>query len=451
MTLRCVNQQSRLLAAAWWLTCGVGTIVAGGEQAYPETLTTSQVQAALTEPGWVVVDTRAPDAYNGWPLDGVVRGGHLPGAVDFAARWLDRTAPERDRQLAAALDAKGIGPAKRVVLYDANGEDHLRVFRYLREQGFSHLYGYSIHSWLADPRQLPLDCYSGYRLLVPPEIVQQLVLGKRPPTFEDVRAVKFAEASWGDESASYHQGHVPGSFHINTDAIEPPPDWLLGDSATLRAFARDHGLTCRDTVIVSSATPLAAHRVAVVLRYMGIRDVRVLNGGLAAWQDAGYPVETASHRPSPALEFGGPIPMRAHLIDTMEQVRAGLTDPASFLLVDVRSRAEYVGETTGYAYCKKAGRIPGALFGFGGKVGVNSLDYYRNPDATMRNADEIRALWQQAGIDSRKHLSFTCGSGWRAAEVLTYAQVIGLENVSIYSNGWIEWSRTADNPIEIGE
>ncbi len=44
-----------------------------------------------------------------------------------------------------------------------------------------------------------------------------------------------------------------------------------------------------------------------------------------------------------------------------------------------------------------------------------------------------------------------CGSGWRAAEVLTYAQVMGLDKVSMYSNGWIEWSGDPDNPIEADE
>ena len=46
----------------------------------------------------------------------------------------------------------------------------------------------------------------------------------------------------------------------------------------------------------------------------------------------------------------------------------------------------------------------------------------------MRNADEIKALWKDAGIDTNKHLMFMCGSGWRAAEVLTYANVMGFDS-----------------------
>ena len=45
-------------------------------------------------------------------------------------------------------------------------------------------------------------------------------------------------------------------------------------------------------------------------------------------------------------------------------------------------------------------------------------------------------------------VSFMCGSGWRAAEVLSYAHVMGLEDTSMYSNGWIEWSSCPENLIE---
>ena len=70
----------------------------------------------------------------------------------------------------------------------------------------------------------------------------------------------------------------------------------------------------------------------------------------------------------------------------------------------------------------------------------------------MRNADEIKALWKDAGIDTNKHLMFMCGSGWRAAEVLTYANVIDfLINASLYSDGWIGWSNDTSNPTETGE
>ena len=122
-----------------------------------------------------------------------------------------------------------------------------------------------------------------------------------------------------------------------------------------------------------------------------------------------------------------------------------------FTLVDNRTWQEFIGETTGYSYHDKAGRIPGALFGYAGKVSSSSVSYYRNIDKTMRNADEILAMWESCLIDpENNHLSFMCGSGWRAAEILWYARVMGYENTSLYSDGWIGWSN-AGLPTETGD
>ena len=99
----------------------------------------------------------------------------------------------------------------------------------------------------------------------------------------------------------------------------------------------------------------------------------------------------------------------------------------------------------------KKGRVPGAVFGYAGKKNSYSMEYYRNIDNTMRNASEILDLWRGQGIDTHKHLSFMCGSGWRVAEIYTYADVIGLDDISIFSDGWIGWSNDPVNPIVTGE
>ena len=57
------------------------------ETAY-KSITTEEVSENAGAEGWVIVDTRLNDAFNGWALDGVARGGHIEGAVDFSANWL---------------------------------------------------------------------------------------------------------------------------------------------------------------------------------------------------------------------------------------------------------------------------------------------------------------------------------------------------------------------------
>lgn len=413
-----------------------------------KTIATKELQDKLSDDSWVVVDTRINDAFNGWKLDEVERGGHIKGAVDFSANWLTVDSKDKEKTLDKALETKGIEKDKNIVLYDANGKDAKEVANYLSEKGYKNLYTYNVADWAKD-ESLPMESYENYEMIVPATIVNDILDGKKPETFENSKNIKIVEASWGEESEAYSKGHVPTSVHINTDTVEPPPQWMLASDEELAKFANDYGFTKDDTVIVTGPDVMASYRVAVVLRYIGINDVRVLNGGNNAWTSAGYELETKSNKPVAGNDFGAIIPANPDLIDTQAELKEMLKD-SNNVLVDNRSWDEYIGKISGYSYHDKKGRIPGAVYGYAG-TSATTLEDYRNIDNTMRNADEIKALWKDAGIDTNKHLMFMCGSGWRAAEVLTYANVMGFDNTSLYSDGWIGWSNDTSNPTETGE
>ena len=416
---------------------------------------TQKVEEILNDSSFVIVDTRLNDAFNGWKLEGISRGGRIKGAVDFSANWLKVEADHKESILNEALETKGIIKEKNIVLYDTNGKDAQGVADYLKGKGFEKIYVYDMNKW-ADDAGLPMEKYKNYQLIVPASITKDLIDEKKPETFENAKNIKIVEASWGEEKTSYANGHIPTSFHVNTDeieppALEPPMMWMLADDETLAKFAVKYGFTKEDTVIVTGKEPMAAYRVATVLRYIGIEDVRVLNGGTTAWPMAGYELETTSNNAEAGTDFGGAIPGNLDVIDTMEETKAGLKTPDQFTLVDNRTWDEHIGESSGYSYHDKKGRIPGAVFGYAGKTDSYSLDYYRNIDKTMRNANEFLDLWKKQGIDTTKHLSFMCGSGWRVAEIYTYANVVGIEDIAIFSDGWIGWSNEPNNSIETGE
>lgn len=411
-------------------------------------ITTEELSSKLQDSSWVIVDARDTNAFNGWALDGVKRGGHIESAVDFSANWLKVEKEDKDAILQEALDTKGIAKEKNIVLYDANGTDASQVAEFLASKGYENLYVYDINEWAKDESK-NLVKFPGYQMIVPASVVKSLVDGDKPETFENAETVKMVEASWGETKESYDKGHIPGAIHINTDSIEPPPAWMLADDATLLKVMLDNGISAKDTVIVSSEAQMAAYRVALVLRYAGVSDVRVLNGGIGAWTSAGYELETTANAPTAITDFGGTFPGNPDLVDTIKELET-LKTLDTFTLVDNRTWDEYIGKTSGYSYHDKMGRIPGAKFGYAGKTDSNSLDYYRNIDNTMRNMNEVLSMWKDQGIDTNNHLAFMCGSGWRAAEVLYYANVAGLDNVSLYSDGWIGWSN-AGLPSETGE
>jgi thiosulfate/3-mercaptopyruvate sulfurtransferase len=117
--------------------------------------------------------------------------------------------------------------------------------------------------------------------------------------------------------------------------------------------------------------------------------------------------------------------------------------------VCVRSYPEYIGEVSGYNYIEKKGRIPGAIFGNCGSDAYH-MENYRNTDHTVREAQEVAAIWKETGITPNKHLAFYCGTGWRGSEAWFNAWLMGWPRVSVFDGGWFEWSNDPENPYETG-
>lgn len=431
------------------------------------TASTEDVVALVGKGGGVLVDARHPDIFNGWALNGLPRGGHIKGATDFAYTFLTCGYDEkgnlekktRDEVLSETLARKGLTPGKKVIVYDTDGKDALLVAEYLRSRGIEDVSLYDAKPWIEDGSR-KLVSWPAYELLVPAEIVKRITEGNVPEGFTSAREIKVFDINWGDEEGSgYLEGHVPTAVHVNTDFIEPPQVfddkrrrwvseeesdsvkklWKLPDDATLLELLLDNGITADTCVICTGAEPMAAARFAVVCRYMGVKDVRLMNMGLEGWKLAGYALATDSVKPAPASAFGERAPESEAWIDSIDEVAKKL-GTEGFTLVDNRTREEFLGKTSGYSYHNIAGRIEGAVYGCAGEVSSSSMYHYRNIDKSMRNGDEILALWRELGIDTGNHISFMCGSGWRVSEIIWYARVMGLDNTSIYSDGWIAWS-----------
>ena len=455
-----MSKTIRSLAVVLGLSLTIFTLSACGKKEEPKveantkTIATSDLKDKVGKSDWVIVDTRENDAFNGWKLDEVTRGGHIKGATDFSAAWLKVDSKEKDATLDEALKTKGISTDKNVVLYDANGKDAKEVSEYLAKKGYKNLYTYDVKDWAKDTA-LDMEAYPNHQMVVPVSWVKDLVDGKKPETYNG-KDFKVFEVSWGDETKSpdyLKDGHIKGAVHINTDEIEEGPLWNRLSDDKLIKFAEGKGITLDTTVVLYGPDNTAAYRVASILKYLGVKDVRVLNGGTAKWKAAGYELEKESQKATPVEAFGTTTPLNKGYIIDMPQAKEILADKEGSRLVDIRAWDEHIGKISGYDYIKATGRPAGAVWGHAGKDS-SSLQDYRNLDNTMRNKDEIIAMWNEWGIKPDQKLSFFCGTGWRAAEVLLYADVIGVKNASVYDGGWNEWSGNTGNeagPVETGE
>lgn len=398
----------------------------------------------------VVVDARANEAYAGWVTGNNKKGGHIEGATDFSANLLTATYDDkenldgltRDEQLKQYMENKDINKNAKVVIYDENGKDAVKVADYLTNQGVKDIKVFDLNKWEEE-----LISYENYKLYIPPMVVKSLIDGESVEELGKVDDLKIVEVSWGtEEESGYLKGHVPGAIHVNSDSFDDEDNvYLLEKDAVLFDLAKSQGISTSSTVVVTG-DPIFACRYATILKYLGVEDVYVMSGGVNGWTDAGLKMETKSNKGVAISDFGTVTPKNPNLIDTVAEVKSMLGD-SNFMLVDNRTIEEYRGETSGYSYFDKAGRIEGAVFGYAGVGNSSSMLYYRNLDVTMRNGYEIEAMWKKAGVDTSKHLSFYCGGGYRAAEILWDAMVLGYDDVSLFADGWCGWALAGEKSV----
>lgn len=426
------------------------------------TITTADLRELVAAGTATVVDVRPLPAYNGWRTGDEPRGGHVPGAVAFPIRWLDTV---DEPEIARSLREKGVVPGQTVVVYGSRLDDAERLAAQLRASGLADVGVYTDgwHGWVVD-ETLPVERLPRYQQLVHVAWLRDLLAGAPVESAPAGRWTLF-HVNFGVPE-EYADGHLPGAIYLDTNWLEDPADWNRRSPEELDLALRSLGVTVDTTVILYGrdtegdanekwpgrrAGQIAATRAAMILRYAGVDDIRILDGGYDAWVQAGNPLEASPTAPTPVARFGATIPVRPEVIVDLPEAKEILANPAGAALVSVRSWNEHIGRVSGYNYIGPAGRIKGDVWGNCGTDAYH-MQHYRNVDNTMRPYPEIAANWATAGITPDKHVAFYCGTGWRASETWFYAWLMGWERISVYDGGWFEWSADPErNPIEIGD
>ncbi|MFC9329352.1 sulfurtransferase [Kitasatospora sp. NPDC057015] len=256
----------------------------------------------------------------------------------------------------------------------------------------------------------------------------------RPPVLLDIRFQLGRTSSVGD----YEAGHLPGAYFVDLDReLAAPPGTAgrhpLPDEETLGAALSRAGVDADRPVVVYDAGPaMSAARAWWLLRWAGHPDVRVLDGGLAAWEAAGLPLSTEVP-PAAAGDFK-PVPGRMATVDA--------DGAAAFarrgLLLDARAGERYRGEVE--PIDSKAGHIPGAV----------SAPTTENtgPDGRFLPAAALAARFGALGAGERE-VAVYCGSGVTAAHQVLALELAGLP-AALYPGSWSEWSRDPQRPVATG-
>jgi len=253
---------------------------------------------------------------------------------------------------------------------------------------------------------------------------------------------RFSLADPDQGRKDYASGHIPGADYANLDTDLAAPISAgsgrhpLPDVETFVGTLRRWGISNDTQVVVyDDAGGGVAARLWWMLRWLGHRDVAVLDGGIAAWTRAHHPVGQAETL-RPAGSFSGSA--ASDSVWRTAQIESWLAAGSGFTLVDARAGARFRGEQE--PIDPVAGHVPGA-------VNLPFTDTL-NADGTWRDVDEIKACWARFGeMPGENAWGVMCGSGVTACHLALSASIAGLSEPCLYVGSWSEWVQDSARPI----
>lgn len=221
--------------------------------------------------------------------------------------------------------------------------------------------------------------------------------------------------------------HIPGAVSFKEEdfnaKINGVPDMRPESEKWAEALSK-HGIENDDTIVIYDAkNMLLSARVWWVFKYYNHENVRILNGGIKAWENAGYETGSPAEREATNYEIKAE---NTELLATIDTIKATF-DNDNQIPLDTRSEKEW-----------KDGHVPGAVW----VEWTNAI----NEDGTFKSGEELKALYEGKGITADKELIAPyCLGGWRAANSMFVLQeLLGYENVKNYDGSWAEYGESGE-------
>jgi len=238
-------------------------------------------------------------------------------------------------------------------------------------------------------------------------------------------------------------GHIPGAVHATWHEFSDPKAVAKGlldpDMSMLERKIRALGVN-HDSDIVIYSNPFDnwgdEGRMFWMLQYLGLTNLKILDGGWVKWVAEERPYEHGTVSPKPGDFHESSVPELIMVKDELKQL-VKRSHPET-LIADARSLEEYAGkEVLGIP---RPGHIPSAM-----SVPWN---IFLKSDATLKDFDEIKASLRERGLDETKEVVCYCTGGVRSAWLYFVLKVVGYQKVRNYPGSWWEWSRDFSTPVE---
>jgi thiosulfate/3-mercaptopyruvate sulfurtransferase len=272
-------------------------------------------------------------------------------------------------------------------------------------------------------------------------------------------AVTLLDVRWrlgephGAGAARYAVRHLPGARFLDLEAVltRHTGDPRDGRHPLPELDALATGLAAvgvradRQVVVYDEAGSFAAGRAWWVLRWAAL-DVRVLDGGIEAWEAAGMPLTAANSPVTPGGGSDAPeLHLRAGHLPTLTADQAALVGSGG-VLVDVRAPERFRGETE--PLDPQAGHIPGAV-----NIPVSGL--FAGADTAYPGGMPSEQVLRErlapvlAAVTAGEPIGVYCGSGVSAAQAVLALASLGVQ-VPLYAGSWSAWSNDPARPVATG-
>jgi thiosulfate/3-mercaptopyruvate sulfurtransferase len=239
----------------------------------------------------------------------------------------------------------------------------------------------------------------------------------------------------------YLEAHLPGAVFVDLDTeLADPPSPTAGrhplpSLQRLQRSARRWGLHDGEPVVVTDDGPgTAAARAWWLLRWAGVADVRILDGGLAAWQRAGGPVEAGDVVPVP-----GDVTLAGGGLPVLDADAAAALPSSGGVLLDARAGERYRGEVE--PIDPRAGHVPGAV----SAPTTGNLA----ADGSFLPATALTERFTALGVRPGTPVGVYCGSGVTAAHEVAALAAAGID-AALYPGSWSQWSSDPGRPVATG-
>jgi len=238
-------------------------------------------------------------------------------------------------------------------------------------------------------------------------------------------------------------GHIPGAVHATWHEFSDPKAVAKGlldpEMSMLERKIRALGVN-NDSDIVIYSNPFDnwgdEGRMFWMLQYLGLANLKILDGGWVKWVAEERPYEHGTVSPKPGDFHASSFPELIMVKDELKQL-VKRSHPET-LIADARSLEEYAGkEVLGIP---RPGHIPSAM-----SVPWN---IFLKSDATLKEFEEIKSSLQERGLDETKEVVCYCTGGVRSAWLYFVLKVVGYQKVRNYPGSWWEWSRDFSTPVE---